>query len=349
MTRPSTMKAAVLHGIHDLRIESRPVPKPKTGEALIRVRAVGVCGSEIHYYRDGRIGSVVVDRPVVPGHEFAGEVAALGPGVKNLSVGQRVAVEPGAACGKCEFCVQGKYHVCRHMRFCGMPGQDGAYCGYIAWPARLCHDLPAGVSFGAGAMIEPAAVGFQAVTVAPIPLGGTALVIGCGSIGLVTLQAALLSGASRVFATDVLDCRLKVAKSLGAEAVFNPKRVDVVKKVMELTGGRGVDVAYEAFGSAETFQQAIDATKPGGCAGLIGIPSEDLLPLNLHDARRKETTVQLVRRFVHQYPNVIAMLKARKLNLDYLITHRFPLERVEDALKLVQDYRDGVIKALVTI
>ena len=344
-----TMKAAVLHGIRDVRIESRRVPKPKAHEALVRVRAVGVCGSEIHYYREGRIGDAVVKDPLIPGHECSGEIAALGRSVKNLKVGQRVALEPGTPCWECEHCVQGSYHLCRSMRFCGTPPNDGAYREYMAWPARLCYPIPRHVSLGAGAMIEPAAVGFQAVKVAPMQLGDTVLVIGCGSIGLVTIQAALLSGASRIIATDILDYRLKAAKKIGADVTLNPKRVDVTAKVLELTHGRGVDVSYEAFGSAETFQQAIDAVRPGGCAGLIGIPAEDELPIVFHSARRREVHIQLVRRFVHQYDCVIKMLAARKLSLDYLVTHRFKLPKVEDAFKLVQDYKDGVIKALVTM
>ena len=349
MAIPKTMKAAVLHGIGDVRIERRPVPRPKTGEALIRVRAVGVCGSEIHYYREGRIGDAVVKKPIVPGHEFAGEIAALGRGVKGLKVGQRVAVEPGAPCWECEPCRQGNYHTCRSMIFCGKPPDDGAYQEYVAWPGRLCFAIPRNVSFADGAMIEPAAVGFQAVKVAPVQLGDTVLVIGCGSIGLVTIQAAVLSGAGRVIATDILDYRLKVAKQVGADVVLNPKRVDVVKTVVELTNGRGVDVAYEAFGSEETFQQAIDASRPGGRVGLIGIPADDAQALNLHDARHKETHIQMVRRFVHLYPRVIEMLARRRLSLKYLVTHRFRLERVEEAFQLVQGYGDGVIKALIAL
>ena len=349
MTKKKTMKAAVLHGVHDLRIEARPIPKPKTGEALIRVRAVGVCGSEIHYYRDGRIGNAVVDKPVIPGHEFSGEIVELGRGVQGIEVGRRVAVEPGAPCWKCENCARGDYHVCRNMRFCGMPGCDGAYREYIAWPARLCHPIPRNVSFGAAAMIEPAAVGFQAVKVAPVQLGDTVLIIGCGSIGLVTLQAALLSGAARVIVTDVLDYRLKIARGLGADKTLNPKRCDVNEEILKLTDGRGVDVAYEAFGASETYQQAIEAVRPRGRVGLIGIPSEDWLPIYFHSARRKEAHIQMVRRFVHEYPRVITMLAAKKLDLEYLITHRFNLDRVEDALQLVERYGDGVLKALVTI
>lgn len=347
MPFPKTMKAAVLHGVHDLRIEKRPTPSPGPGEALIRVQAVGVCGSEIHYYKEGRIGSAVVDKPVIPGHEFSGVVAATGQGVEGLEPGQRVAVEPGAPCWRCESCRQGKYHVCLHMRFCGMPGQDGAYCDYMAWPAIHCHPLPDGVGFDTGAMIEPAAVGFQAVKVAPVRLGDTVLVIGCGSIGLVTLQAALLSGASRVIATDILDYRLAYARELGADDTLNPNAADIVEAVMDLTEGRGVDVTYEAYGSAETFQEAIEAVRPGGCVGLIGIPAEDKLPIHFHNARRKETSIQLVRRFVHEYPRVIAMLERGKLDLSYLVTHRFALDDVEDALKLVEVYGDGVLKALV--
>jgi len=346
---PKTMKAAVLHGIGDVRIEKRPVPKPRAGEALVRVRAVGVCGSEIHYYREGRIGDAVIKEPVIPGHEFSGEVAALGSGVRGLEVGQRVSVEPGKPCWKCEHCAEGRYHVCRDMTFCGTPPNDGAYREYLAWPARLCFPLPRGVSLGAGAMMEPAAVGFQAVKVAPIQLGDTVLVIGCGSIGLVTIQAALLAGASRVIATDVLDYRLKVARSIGADKTLNPKRANVVEKVLELTGGRGVDVAYEAFGSTATYQEAIDAVRPGGRVGLIGIPAEDELPIGFHSARRREVHIQMVRRFVHQHDRLIRMLAAKKLSLDYLVTHRFKLDRIEDAFKLVQDYGDGVIKALITL
>lgn len=343
------MKAAVLHGIGDVRIEKRPVPKPRPGEALVRVRAVGVCGSEIHYYREGRIGDAVIKQPVIPGHEFSGEVAALGRGVKGLKVGQRVAVEPGKPCGQCEHCLEGRYHVCRDMTFCGTPPNDGAYREFLAWPARLCFPLPRGVSLAAGAMMEPAAVGFQAVKVAPIQLGDTVLVIGCGSIGLVTIQAARLAGASRIIATDILDYRLKVARGIGADKTLNPKRVDVVKKILELTDGRGVDIAYEAFGGTETYQEAIDAVRPGGRVGLIGIPAEDELPIGFHSARRREVHIQMVRRFVHQHDRLVRMLRAKKLSLDYLVTHRFKLDRIEDAFKLVQDYRDGVIKALITL
>ena len=362
MRIPKTMKAAVLHGIGEVRIERRPVPKPKRGEALIRVRAVGVCGSEIHYYSKGRIGAAVVDKPMVLGHEFSGEVAAIGPStslgavslsnrraVKGLKIGQRVAVEPGAPCWECEPCRQGNYHLCPQMIFCGKPPHDGAYQEYVAWPARLCFPMPRNVSFADAAMIEPAAVGFQAVKVAPVHLADTVLVIGCAAIGLVTIQAALLSGAARVIATDVLDYRLKVAKQIGADVTLNPRRFDVAQKVLELTNGRGVDVAYEAVGRAETFQQAVNASRPAGRVGLIGIPGEDLVPLNFHHARHRETQIQMVRRYVHLYPRVLDMLARRRLDLRYLVTHRFGLDRVEEAFKLVQEARDGVIKALITL
>lgn len=347
MPIPKTMKAAVLHGVHDLRIEERPVPVPGPGEALLRVRAVGVCGSEIHYYREGRIGDAVVDKPVIPGHEFAGEVVALGPGVEGVEVGQAVAVDPAIPCHKCELCIAGDNHVCLSLRFCGMPGQDGAYREYLAWPAENCHPLPPGADFVAGAMAEPAAVGFQALKVAPVRLGDSVLIIGCGPIGLVTLQAALLSGAAKVIVSDVLDYRLDVARQLGADVVLNPKRDDVLARVMEETGGMGVDVAYEAYGSAETFQQAIEAARPRGRVGLIGIPAEDELPLNLHKARRKESRIVYVRRCVNEYPRVLAMMEAGRLDLGYLVTHTFPLDRVEEALQRVEAYGDGVVKALV--
>jgi L-iditol 2-dehydrogenase len=346
------MKAARLYGAHDVRLEDVAVPDLEPGTALVRVRAVGLCGSDLHYYRDGRIGTSLADQPLVLGHEFAGEIAALAPGMQGkagaaLSPGAAVAVDPAIACGTCEPCQEGHPNLCPAVRFCGTPPTDGALQEYVAWPAHLLYPLPRGTSFTTGALLEPLGVLIHAVDLAKIRLADTVAVLGAGPIGLLAIKLAKLSGAVRVFATEVVPERMAAARAFGADAVADPRETDPARWLRERTGGRGVDVAIECAGAPETPSQAVDAVRPGGTVVLVGIPGDDRIDLPAAPARRKGVTIKLCRRMKHTYPRALALVEAGLVDLSGLATHRFALAQAPQAFRLLDHGEGGVLKAMI--
>ena len=346
-TFPERMRAVVLSAPRRLHLEERPVPALGKAEVLVRVEAVGVCGSDVHYYRDGRIGDRVVTQPLVLGHEFAGEVADVGVAVEGWQPGDRVAVDPTVPCGRCHFCRQGLIHICPQVDFCGTPPTDGGYAEFfVARPENL-HRLPEGVSFVEGAMVEPLAVATHAVNLSRIAPGETAVVLGAGCIGLTVLQVARDRGARVVLVSEPLPARRELARRLGAENVADPGGCDPVGRASELTDGLGPEVVFECAGSLETPQQAIDMCRPGGRVIWIGIPPGDTIPLSIHGARRKELTVLMERRFLATYPQAIELVAGGRVDLSSLVTHRFGLAETEAAFALVETYGDGVVKVLI--
>ena len=341
------MKAARLYGPRDLRVEEVPRPEPQAGDLLIRVRAVGICGSDVHYYEDGGIGENRVTEAHELGHEFAGVVAALGPGVEGPPVGTRVAVEPAIPCGTCEFCLEGNPNLCPHILFVSTPPTRGSLVEYIAHPASLVFPLPEEMSFADGAMLEPLGVAIHTVNLAKLRLGDTAAVLGSGPIGLLTIQMARLGGVRTVYATDLIPERLAMAQRMGADEVLQAGEADPVAWVEESTRGRGVDVVFEAAWAAETVAQAMDMAKQGGRVVIAGIPSEDILSFPASAARGKGLTIKLVRRMKHTYPRSIALVQQGLVDVRSLITHRFPLTEAREAFELAAARADGVVKALV--
>lgn len=344
------MRAGLLTAIHEVQCGEVADPKPGPRDVLVAVRSVGVCGSDVHYYLRGCIGTQVVrEFPFILGHEAAGEVVAVGPEVQALKPGDRVAVEPGIPCGACEPCVTGQYNLCRAVRFLGTPPVHGAYCEYLAVPEPFAHPLPETLSFDEGAMVEPLAIGLFAVDLGEVRPGQTVAVLGAGSIGLVTLMCAVAAGAGAVYVTEPLAYRREAALRLGATAAFDPTREDVVDRILEATRGRGVDVVFEAAGAVEAHQQMPDVARAGGTVVPIGSCAEELVPLPLANFRRKGLQVRFLRRFCHTYPRAIELARSGKANLKALVTHRIPLERLDEAFRLVEHYADGVIKAVATI
>lgn len=340
------MKAAVLTAPRTIEIQERPVPKPGPGEARIRVAAVGVCGSDVHYYEEGRIGQQIVQYPTLLGHEAAGVVDAVGPGVE-LPPGTRVAIEPAAPCGQCECCQAGQYHICPRVEFLGTPPINGIFEQYHLMPAHCCIPIPDTLSLVEAALMEPLGVGLHAVALARPALGETAAVFGSGPIGLCTLLALRLTGVKRLLATDLVPERLSLAEKLGADAVMNAGEGDVVEWVRRETGGRGVDVTFESAGEQDTVTHACRAATLGGRALFIGIPSEDERRIPMHQCRRKELLIQHVRRSNGEAPRCLPLLTSGRINLKPLATHFFPLEQVTEAFHLVHRYADGVIRAII--
>jgi L-iditol 2-dehydrogenase len=343
------MRVSRLHGIRDLRLEELPRPTPGAGEVLLRVAAVGVCGSDVHYYLHGRIGSQVVTKPIIMGHEFSAWVARLGPGVKGLETGQLVTVDPGISCGKCEPCRQGHPNLCPNVRFCGTPPIDGVFAEYSLMSAENCYPLPDGFSPIDGAMLEPLGIAIHSVDLAHLHAGQTVAVLGAGPIGLLIAAAAKAAGASQILMTEPLAHRRQFALDYVADAALNPDDIDVVAEIERLTGGRGVDVAFEAAGAPETPQQAAAVVRIGGKVIVAGITADDTMNMNASTVRHKGLTIKVVRRMKHTYPRAIRLVQTGMVDVKSLATHLFPLERTDEAFELVAAYGDGVLRAMIQI
>ncbi|MCG6922791.1 MAG: zinc-binding dehydrogenase [Acidobacteria bacterium] len=316
------MKVARLHGAGDLRLHDEPRPTPGPGETLLRVEAVGLCGSDLHWFEEGSIGGVPLTRPLAPGHELAG----------TTEDGRRVAVDPAVPCATCPLCLEGHPNLCADVRFAGHGEDDGALREWMTWPERCLFALPESLSAAEGAMLEPLGVALHAVDLAHLRPGMTVGVFGCGPIGLLAVQAARLGGASRVLATDLpgRSHRLEAARGLGAETVAADEGREA-RKILQLTGGRGLDAAVEAAGDNAAVEAAVAAARPGARVVLAGIPVEDRISFPASIARRKGLTLVLSRRMKHTYPRAIDLATRGLVDLRNLVTHRFPLDESEAA------------------
>jgi L-iditol 2-dehydrogenase len=345
----SSMLAAVLHGPRDVRLERREVPDPRAGEVLVRIRAVGVCGSDVHYFAEGRIGRYVVESPLILGHECAGEVVRLGPGVSSPPVGSRVALEPGVPCRRCRYCREGRYNLCPHVTFMATPPVDGAFVEFVAWPADFAYPLPENVSLAEGSLLEPLAVGMHAVRRAGFRPGATLLIQGAGPIGQVTLLAARAAGAGRIFVMDLDATRLAVAKRQGADAVLNPLEGGVDGALADLTDGEGVDVVIEAAGSAPTIRQSIELVRRGGTIVWIGLPAGDPVEVSALQAIDKEVDIRGVFRYANVYADAVRLVAGGRMPLGGLVTDRMPLARAGEALAMAGDRKSGAMKVLIEV
>ena len=342
-----TMRAAFLHKIGDIRLEEVPAPALDGGDqVLVHVKAVGICGSDLHYYEKGRMGTAIVREPLILGHEAAGEVVEVGEQVTDLQPGDRVAIEPGRTCGRCEFCKSGRYNLCREVIFLGTPPVHGAFCEYVAWPADFLFKLPDQMSCEEGAMMEPLAVGVHAARLSQIGLGDSVAVLGAGPIGLVSLQAAAAAGATMTIATDVIPYRLQMARQLGATHTLDANN-DVVEAVMELTEGRGVDVVIDCVGLAKTVRQATRLARRGGHIQIVGMAADTADQFPLAEINNAELTLSGTFRYANCYPTAIAAAVAGRVDVKSLITHRFPLAEIPEAMAWVAENKEQVIKALI--
>lgn len=332
------MRSSVLYGVHDLRVEERPVPSPGPGEVLVKVSAVGVCGSDVHYYEHGRIGRYAVRQPLVLGHEASGVVEAVGDGVTDRRPGQRISIEPGVPCRSCCQCVSGRYNLCPHVRFLATPPVDGALCEYVVVPGAFAHPVPSTLSDDAAALIEPLSVGVWACRRAAVGPGSRVLVTGAGPIGLLAAQVAKASGASEVTLTDVIPNRLEAARRIGMNAL------DASGSALG-ESGLEPDVLIECSGSAAATTDAIGFLAPAGRAVLVGMGSDELV-LPLSTIQGRELTVTGAFRYAGTWPAAIALAANGGLDLDAIVTAHYPLDGVEEAVTAAQ--RDpGTIKAMV--
>ncbi len=330
------MKVLRLHGIGDLRLHDEPVPVPGDGEVLLRVTAVGICGSDLHWFEEGSIGDAGLAHPLVLGHEFA---AVIESGPRK---GERVAVDPALPCGRCEFCETGYPNFCKATRFSGHGKDDGSLREYMAWPESALFALPDTISDVDGALLEPLGVALYALDLGQIRVGDTVGIFGCGPIGLMLVRLAQLSGAARIIATDLHPHRLDMAAEMGADMVLQADTLGSERAaVLDATGGRGIDVAFEIAGANAAVETAIDAARPGARVVLVGIPSDDRTSFSASTARRKGLTIQLCRRMAHTYPRAIALAASGQIDLAALASHHFALGEYQQAFA-VAARREGL-------
>jgi L-iditol 2-dehydrogenase len=348
-TDKPSMRAARLYGVRDLRLEEIPRPTAGPGEVLLRVASVGICGSDVHYYLEGSIGDQVISEPLVLGHEFSARVTEPGGAAGRLTAGQLVTVDPAIPCGRCESCEQGHPNLCPTIRFRGSPGIDGACAEYIAMPAENCFPLPEELSADEGVLLETLGIAIHSVDLSSLRPGQTVAILGAGPIGLLTAAVVKVAGAAEIYMTEPLEYRRQFALDYAADAVFDPGACDVVAEILGLTGGRGVDVVFEAAGAPETPAQAAELARPGGKVLVSGIPSDDTMTMKAGTVRRKGLTIKLVRRMKHTYPRAIRMVQTGRVQVKPLASHVYPLERVAEALETAATHADGVLKAIVRL
>ena len=314
------MRAARLHAVGDLRVGEEPEPAAGAGMSLVRVTAVGICGSDLHWWDEGAIGDATLAHPLVLGHEGAG-VIAEGP-----RRGERVAIDPAITCGTCRACRDGYANLCYRIRFAGHGETDGMMREFMTWPTELLYPLPDGVSDADGALLEPLGVAIHSMDLGHLPFAGTASVVGCGPIGLLLIGVLKAAGASSVLAVEPLAHRRAAASRYGADLVADPGAMDL----RELTGA-GVDVAFEAAGGDEAVRVAVESVRPGGRVVLAGIPGDDAIRFQASVARRKGLTIAMVRRMNHVYPRAISLAARGVVDLGALVSRRAGLGEVKEA------------------
>lgn len=320
------MRAARLHAVEDVRIDHEPVPAPGPGESLVRVEAVGLCGSDLHWFDQGGIGDAVIDHPLVPGHEFAG-TALTGP-----FEGRLVAVDPAIPCGGCAMCLEGHRNLCPTVQFAGHGHLDGGLRQFMAWPTDLLHPLPEGMTASDGALLEPLGVALHAWDLSHTRAGATVAVIGCGPIGLLLIQLALACGAGRVIAVEALAHRRAAAQRSGAHTVLTPDEAQD-PATWKQAAGQGCEVSFEVCGHDETIRAALLAARPGARVMLVGIPDDDRSCFPAGLARRKGLTLVLVRRMKEMYDRTIELVSSGRIDVRCLVSDTYPLEQTHRAFE----------------
>jgi len=342
-----TMKTAVMTALKKIEIQDREIPEIAEDEVLIKVKDVGICGSDIHYYEYGNIGDFVVEPPFVLGHESGGEIVEIGSAVEGFEIGENVAIEPGIPCGKCEFCTTGNYHLCPDVVFLATPPYDGVFQEYINYPAHMVYQLPDNVTTEEGALVEPLNVALHALELSDAKIGQSAMVFGCGCIGLLTIASLKAAGITEIYATDIIPKRIEQAKAMGAKVVWNGKETDVIHEIKKLTHNKGVDAVFETAGSKITTQQTIAAVAKGGTIVVTGMAPDPTIPLDIITLVSKEAKMEGQFRYKNLYPKAIKLISEGLIDVKRVVSDRCSLEELPKMMdKSVKD-KANIIKTVV--
>jgi L-iditol 2-dehydrogenase len=344
------VKAVQLTGIRQMRVAEVATPKiKKDTDVLLKIEMIGICGSDVHYYEMGKIGSQVVQYPYIVGHECAATVAEVGKKVTRVKPGDAVAVNPAAACHKCDQCKMGRENTCRHLTFLGTPGQGyGCFCEYIVMPQECCFAVTGKLSFEQATICEPFAIGVYSVKQAYLRKDARIAILGSGPIGLSCMVAAKAEGVKAIYVTDKLDYRVEIAKKNGAVWGGNPQKQNIVKEIL----GKeplGLEAVFECAGDQAALTEAVALLRPGGFLISVGIPREDKVWFCIDDLRRKEITIVNIRRQNECEQEAIDLVASGKAQVDFMATHKFKLEQTQEGFETVSHYRDGVVKAMIVI
>lgn len=339
-------KTFYMTDIEKLEVGEAPMPRIGADDVLIKVRSVGICGSDLHYYREGAIGDFKVEFPFILGHEAAGIVEEVGENVTSLKKGDRVCMEPGVPCMKCEECLSGHYNLCKDVRFWATPPYDGVLSEYVAHPAAFTFKIPDNMSFTEGALVEPLAIGLHACNMGGVKLGQTVAILGAGCIGLVTLLAAKAYGATQIIVGDVLEKRLNKARELGAVAV-NTAEEDFAAKVMELTGGRGADVCIDCAGFSATVDSCLSSAKPAGTVIIVGLGQDRVDGFNTGIMSTKELTVKSIFRYRNLFPTAINAIADGRIDVGTIVSHRFSFDDTINAFATCHKDIRNVVKGVI--
>ncbi|NTZ19372.1 NAD(P)-dependent alcohol dehydrogenase [Paenibacillus sp. JMULE4] len=341
------MKAAVLVKPGKIEIQEWDIPIPSKDEALVRIKAVGLCGSDVHYYEHGKIGPYVVGKPMILGHEAAGEIVSLGSDVRHLTVGQRVTIEPGVTCGRCHHCKSGHYNLCPKVEFLATPPYDGAFCEYIAIRADFLYPVPDHMSYERAALIEPFSVGLHAVRRGRLKPGETVVIMGMGPIGILALAAAKAAGAKRIIGVDLEPFRLERALQMGATDVVHLRKEDATEAINRITHEQKADLAIETAGNGKAAQAALRSVRRGGRVVLVGLPQESETPLSIPYIVDNEIDIYGVFRYCNTYPTGVALLADDDIDLGPVITDYMTLEQTAAAFEKAIKEKNSTLKIII--
>jgi L-iditol 2-dehydrogenase len=340
-------RAVYLTALQQMEFRDIPVPEIKDDEVLVKMEAVGICGSDIHYYSHGRIGDFIVNFPFILGHECAGTVVKTGPAVRNLVAGDRVALEPGIPCGHCEFCLGGRYNLCPDVQFLATPPFDGCLMNYIAYKSAFAFKLPPHVSAVEGALIEPLAIGINAALTGGVKLSDSVVIFGSGCIGLVSLLAAKAAGAAQVIVVDILDNRLATAARLGADLTVNARREDAVAIIKEQTMGRGANVVIDCAGTNTTLTQTVLVAKAGGTIVWVGLAADQINGLQLVPISTKELTITSIFRYKNLYPTTIKAVAEGMIDIRGIISDTYKFSDTPRAYAETLANSQNIVKSVI--
>jgi len=345
-----TMKVAIMNTVGKLDFEQKPIPQVKDDDVLIRLDYVGICGSDMHLFENGFIGEKHVTDPIVLGHEPGGIVEAIGKNVTGLKPGDRVAVEPGIPCYRCDYCKSGKYNLCPKVYFyASLPVLEGCFAEYIAHPADLCFKLPDNVSTMEGAMMEPLAVGMHAAMQSGAQVGASAVILGAGAIGLLTMLSLKSMGVHDITVVDLVQNRLDKAKELGCAHTVNASEADTIDTVMALTNNEGADYVFETAGSEATILQTAKLTKRGGTIVLVGYTSSGKAQMQVNHIVDNEITIKTVFRYRNIYPKAIEAVSKGIIPLKAIVSDIFEFERIQEGMERAIQHKDKVTKCVIRI
>lgn len=342
------MKAMMLTGVR--KMEMRDIPEPMIEyptEVKIKMSVLGICGSDIHYYTKGQIGSQKVDYPFTVGHEGAGIVVETGSAVKRVKPGDRIAIEPAMPCWECDQCLSGRHHTCRKLKFLGCPGQaEGCLMEYIIMPEKSCFLLDNKLNPDHGSISEPLAIGVYSVKKSGGVKDKKIGIFGFGPIGMCVMLASKAENAGKIFVTDKIDERLAISQKEGSALSGNPLKENIVKRILE-DEPAGLDIIFECCGQQDAFDQALEVLKPGGKLVVVGIPEFNRWSMKVETTRRKEISLQFIRRQVDCVIPALEMMRSGLISVENMVSHRYPFEKTNEAFDLVADYRDGAMKVMI--